>query len=126
MALCTLKRCARLTLSDVENALSVALGTIVALGLAVVVRERFPALHRGWRARQGRRPILYLGALVIWVVVGIFGLMAVVSLLALVFPDGEWEAGPSDIIAMLTWTGLGAALALPLTLWWWRSTAPAD
>ncbi|MEQ7011152.1 hypothetical protein ABN028_33745 [Actinopolymorpha sp. B17G11] len=52
--------------------------------------------------------------------------MAVVSLLALVFPDGEWEARPSDTFAMLTWTGLGAALALPLSLWWWRSTAPTD
>jgi len=85
-----------------------------------------PALHRGWRVRRGRRPVLYVGALLAWVVVGTFGLMAVVSLLALVFPDGEWEARPSDIIAMLTWTGLGAALALPLSLWWWRSTAPSQ
>ncbi|WP_349699438.1 hypothetical protein [Actinopolymorpha sp. B17G11] len=109
-----------------ENVLSVVVGGLLALGLAVVVRERFPSLHRGWRARQGRRPILGIGALLAWAVVGTFGLMAVVSLLALVFPDGEWEARPSDTFAMLTWTGLGAALALPLSLWWWRSTAPTD
>ncbi len=115
---------ARLTLSDVKHVLGVALGSLVALVLAVVLTERFPALHRGWRARQGRRPVLYVGALLAWAVVGTFGLMAVVSLLALAFPDGEWEARPSDIVVMLTWTGLGAALALPLSLWWWRSTAP--
>ena len=106
--------------------MSIALGSLVALGLAVVAKERFPALRRGWRARQGRRPILYIGALLAWAVVGTFGLMAVVSLLALVFPDGDWEARPSDVVAMLTWTGVGAALALPLSLWWWRSTAPTD
>jgi hypothetical protein len=108
----------------VKHVLATTLGSLVALGLVAVVTVRFPALHRGWQVCRGRRPALYIGALVAWAVVGTFGLMAVVSLLALAFPDGEWEARPSDVAAMLTWTGVGAVLALPLSLWWWRSTAP--
>ncbi len=115
---------ARLTLADVKDVLAAAFGSLMALGLTVALTERFPALHRGLRARRGRRPVLYVGALLAWTVAGVFGLMAGVSLLALAFPDGEWAARPSDIAAMLTRTALGAALALPLSLWWWRSTAP--
>jgi predicted branched-subunit amino acid permease len=86
---------ARLTLSGVKEVLGIALGSLVALGLGVVLTERFPALHRGWQARRGRRPVLYVGALLSWTVVGTFGLMAVVSLLALVFP-GRGVGGTSE------------------------------
>lgn len=106
------------------HALGLTLGTLAALGLSVALAGRFPALHREWRLRRGRRPVLYVGALLAWAVACVFGLMAAVSLLALAFPDGEWEARPNDVGAMLTWAGLGAVLALPLSLWWWRSTAP--
>jgi MFS family permease len=101
-------------------------GSAVALGLATVLSKRFPPLRRAWRIRRGRRQVLLVSALLTWTVAAVFGLMTVISLLALVFPDGDWQARPSGIITMLAGTGLGAALALRLSLWWWRSAPPNE